>query len=399
MSRTYLKRGQISSVDFSAGSPILSFLVPSKLRKTGYGAWRYVAVYLIVVFASYGVPLILAARLNALFLTSGSPLRMGYLRDINVFVMTVVCLPVLIVLQIKETLLIPEVIDDIVDNRIIWFDSETTSDPTGQFVEQARRGIKLANIVGQLFGIVVAFIVIYINRNAQSTLHGLSFQTVGAEPGNLNTVGWFYLFGQLGLFYFVLSHSVIRMITTTAFFYRLTNTFEFDINPLSAPSIGGLGPVSRIGILYQLGVAVFGINVGSTIYVMWILGDGVPHSITLVAVAVYLCIAPIAFMGPLVPFRRKIMEAKNKHLSAIGERVRVDSEFLYSAIKFGDSLQGLHKNLRRSMEVYSSVQKFPEWPLEYRTIQKFGVVLVSSPVSALIVWLIDSLLSTIGTVV
>ncbi len=231
--------------------------------------------------------------------------------------------------------------------------------------------------------------------------HGQYWTSAGADPGELNPEGWWFLLLQLAPFWFVTIFQYIRVfagISLLSAYAKLATEYPgqplLDINPLHPDRVGGLQPVARLGLQNLMLMAVATVTLGTFISVYF--GSTVAVAIgpwlRYAPVAAYVVVTPIVFFGPLFPFRRHLLECKRKYLHLIAERFKADLDATL------DGSDGAHEadedsrrldRIERLTQIHERIDRLPGWPLDITTTAKSIAVLVSPAIGVVIPWLFE----------
>ena len=156
--------------------------------------------------------------------------------------------------------------------------------------------------------------------------------------------------------------------------------------PLHPDGAGGLKPIARVAIHNQLVVAATGMNVGTLFVVLQMVESNAPVWLGVAAGVAYVTLAPLIFVGPLVPFRPHMLRRKAVYLQRIANQFRRDLAALLHHL--GDDAASTAKlgKLRRLAEIHDTIAGLPEWPLDTKTIRRFAAAFLTPGVSVLLSW-------------
>lgn len=351
---------------------------------------RYVIIYFLVVLISWVLPLIIViGSQETLFQPKGS-FVLPYLRDYNMVMGCLISLPFLLILHLKERNLIPKTLFELCDQGVISIDSKNADELIDKWTKKFAR----INLWGLFIGIIVVIIVAIFNRMMLLDLHGAAWQTVNTPTDRLYVLGWLFIGFQVAPIFFIMVQIVIREYYFVALFFDLSKAGDLNIQPLHPDRIGGLKPIANVGIHYQLGVAMVGINIGTLIVTINIVGtNAILYSI--LAVLFYIIVAPFAFVAPLIPFRPHMVKAKRDYLRRIANRFSAELEPTLSQIDQGLVKTDELDKLQKLSEFHKTISQFPEWPFDIATIRKFVAVFVSPLISLLISWLFEKVVGSV----
>ena len=219
-------------------------------------------------------------------------------------------------------------------------------------------------------------------------LHGITWQTVHTDFPNFNLLGWWFLFGQIGPFYFVLTLLILRLFAGIAFLADFARSAAISVNPLHPDKVGGLKPVATIGLQNQIIVAIVGINIGTMFFTLQTIGEGSPLWMEALAVTTYLVLAPIVFVGPLIPFRRHLIAGKSAYLSRIGHQFKRDLDDLVDSMENDPDSYARLQKLDRLTALNDRIARLPEWPLDTTTVRRFAAIFLTPALSVIIPWIV-----------
>ena len=247
MDSSSVKSGQIlAGLNTARYAPLLWLLLPQNTTAS-VSLRRYVSVYVTVAVITYFPPLLVAAAQGHSVSARVGDLMLPYLFDVNIMIMLLVCLPTLIVLHMRDAHLLPAVLRDLADQQTtVWKHGQAEC-----FRTMWERRFAWINVSTALLGIAVAVFVAYLNYMASMESHGRSWQTVAVLGGSLNPPGWWFLIAQVGVFWFVLTLQVGRMVSATALLTSVSRKSQIQIHPLHPDHVGGLGPVATVAIQCQ----------------------------------------------------------------------------------------------------------------------------------------------------
>lgn len=373
--------------DSTMWSPIMRLFLPDK-RLAPIGLPRYAVIWLVCSALTYLPAFFWNVALNYQTWGTDAPVALPYLHDVNLTMMLVVCLPALIISHLREAHLLPQAMSQLVaQGTAIWKRSVAT-----EFVDNWQRIYRKINALAILIGIGGAILVIWINYMALQDNYGKSWQTAHMNAPQVNMPGWFFLIVQIGLFWFLLTYQFVRMFGGMALLTSYARSALIRVNPLHPDRVGGLRPVARIGIQNQLIVAIVGVNIGSLFVVLQMLGEATSIWIGVIASIAYLIIAPIVFVGPLIPFRPHMLRSKAEYLHAIADQFRDDLEVVLRYLNDDQASSTKLEKLERLSAVHARIARLPEWPLDTTTIRRFGATLLTPAVSVLISWLFKKII-------
>jgi hypothetical protein len=369
-------------LDTSQRSPLLRLLGPPKASRSVTFA-RYFTIWAITVVVTYAIPLLWIMFTQETLLERSDRLLLPYFMDVNIAMMCLVSTPVLLALHLRERFLIPSTISSLAEEGVAACSTSTAK----AFTEKWTRRFAKTNFWGLWSGLIAAAICSYLGYLAVLDFHGLGWQTVGEAPGSLNGPGVYNIFIQLGVFWFVLSQHVFRMIATIVMLRDFSRTCAVTIQPLHPDGVGGLKPIGILGLHNQLIVGMIGINIGTMFITFGFLGQEAPLFVGVACGVAYVLIAPFVFVGPLIPFRPHMLREKRRFLKTISRQFDADLSQLFSKLDSDEVGSAKLEKLEKLSQIHKSISALPEWPFDASTLRKFLAVLISPIFSVFISWL------------
>jgi hypothetical protein len=218
---------------------------------------------------------------------------------------------------------------------------------------------------------------------------------VGACQPNLSGL-WFYAVFLPLVFYSILVATRL-LIVFAVLCSTVARKEELRIVPSHPDGVGGLQPVGQVALLFSVFTVIYGLNlVGVTSnQLIWNAalktarpGTHALHWITL-SWSLYLLIALIIFLLPMVPLHCRMVAAKREYLlqarrmESTGERLH--REHLLQGSFRPEALQGLvalDNLIREAMEMAT-------WPFDRKAFLKYTGVLIATPGTSFVVKLPD----------
>ncbi len=291
-----------------------AFAVLDRLVFTG--SFVSTKIYAVSVALTF-VPLFalaLCAPFSVVTPSPGHPLP--FLRDLNILFMFLVSFPCLMILTINDQNILVQSL------RAVQSDGTVTISERDRrsLNERWRKRFRIVNISGQLLGVAVGATIACVNYIAYSPA-GVGFWI--AQDGRLLPVGVVFLL-CIFLFYALVPIYVLRSIAISLFLRDVVAHSELHMLPLHPDRSGGLRPVGEIGLRNQYGLTLIGFNVVLLIAVSHhYLTVPLPlEFLVAAAVAAYLCLGPVVFMAPLLPFRGGMLKNKRQLLGEVAQRIR-----------------------------------------------------------------------------
>jgi len=373
-----------SELDTTRRSLIHAVCLPRGYRG-GLTAAGYLVAYFVTVCITYGIPAVWALLTQDVLLKPRGAATLPYFLDLNIAAMCLVSTPLLLILILRESQLIPKTLAQLAGEGVV------VGSKTGavSLSVEAKEWFGKANVLSQIAGVALAAIMAGLWYPVGMSLHGQTWQTIGAPANSLNTGGWLFIFLQVGPFFFLLAQFLSREIATVILLHRVAARCEVTIKPLHPDRAGGLKPVSRIGLHYQGMVAAIGIHVGALLGALNLVSGRPFYSfIGVLALVAYSILAPLSFMLPLVPFRRHMVRAKHADLQRIAQRFEVELDRILARIDSGDVSGEELDRLRQIRGIHDTVAEFPEWPFDVSTLRKLGATFITPALSLLLSWLL-----------
>jgi hypothetical protein len=377
------------TVDTTRGSLLHSLSVVRKSRRSSGGP-SGTRIYCTAALATFP-SLVLAALMGTLPLAKRtSELRLPILFDFNIAFMFLLSFPALLVLLLRDDFVLNDAL------RRVQRDGTLTVNPTAArtIAHHWERKFRAANIVGQSLGLACSAIIVRFNYVAYAN------PTTGywiANKSGLEPVGYLFML-LIGAFYFVIPLYFCRVICTHLFLKEVVSNATMSLLPFHPDRSGGLRPVGRIGLRNQYALSVLGLNIVSLVAVS-ILYLSVPRSLyglILSAVIAYLCLGPIVFLSPLLPFRDGMLRAKSELMHEIAQRLRLELLRLRAQLREGVISKDDEELIERLRGIGRVAGELPVWPFDSRTLRQFMTVYVLPAVGALAYPSLSSILSWLG---
>ncbi|MHC4749300.1 MAG: hypothetical protein ACYTFW_05440 [Planctomycetota bacterium] len=350
----------------------------------------YLIPWFITAFLLYGIPLIVVwiKVPNVLFSDPDSGLNVGFLADWSLMFGFLVTLPMLVIFILSERSMVPRRIAGIVSERAIYR-GKNSSD----FVSLWNKRYKIVNVFGQLGGLLVAFLASLANYKFLYITEGL---TVWGGGGNkVNVAGWFFLFWQVPLFYWLGSIYISQGVATIFLLFSITRNFEVKIWPFHYDNCCGLKAVGYIGMRNQYLLAVAGLNLLALLAVNLKRGD--PRTIPLLVMCFvgYITLGPVIFIGPLLAFRKIMLLAKQAEQQKVATKLQQEYTRIMNELDNGLIAKEDEEIIDRLQKLKDLVNRIPVWPFDISTMRRFLTVyifpLLTGLVSLLVSYIITAL--------
>jgi len=359
----------LSTLDTGKGSFIYWLSLNSKEIKPNSIKY-YLSIYILTVFVFYGIGLVWAALSTPSLTTAIGDFKRPYLKDLMLIVMLCITLPFAICVHIRERFLIPNCLNQLCLNGVI----SESDNRTDEFISSWEHRFKLWNIIIQLISLAAVVVVVILNY--KSFVDDPSgWQHFGAESNGIAPIGWWSLFAQIGVLFFVIFQVLLRIPVVIWLLWSLQKYFIIKVRPLHPDGVGGLKPVARIAFQGQIFLTLLGINIAVNYIVFLLHGGNLQWVMITLSIFAYILIAPFVFIGPLLPFRSYMKNEKYKLLSSISNEYDTEINDIQNLLHSSDSISKLDK-LEKLALLNKSVSKFPEWPLDTTTIREFIATLL-----------------------
>jgi hypothetical protein len=193
-----------------------------------------------------------------------------------------------------------------------------------------------------------------------------------ASAGRLRPAGAVFLL-SVGLFFAVITFYIIR---TFAISFLLANVVRFgDIRmlPFHPDKCGGLRPVGRLALRNQYGLTVMGINVVLFALTSMIYLSAPPALYALVGLAVagYVIVGPVLFVGPLLPFRTGMIRTKSDLMSEVAQRLSAELARIRGELRAGSITREDEELIDRLRKIGAVIDELPVWPFDAGTLRRF----------------------------
>lgn len=352
---------------------------------------KYLQVYLLLVAVTWVIPLLITWGTQPTLVRQDSDILLPFLLDLNVTMICLVSTPFLLFVFMREPSQHASTLADLYNSRIVRMSQAAAVSFVAKWEKEFSRG----NIWAQVAGVAAAGAVFSMNFfGAETSEHyGRLWQTYNASSGSFNVAGWFYLLLQVSLFFFIAGQLLVRELILVKMLFDLTRVSQLEVQPLHPDKVGGLGPVARLGLTYQFGIALLGVNLGTMIITSRIIGAETQTPIIVASLILYSLLAPLVFVGPLLPFRMNMVRSKRAILHRLSHSFEREFKQTLNKVENGtlsDQALGEIQNLN---QLYSMVSKFPEWPFDTSTLRKFISVFVSPLVPIILSWLFSLLVA------
>jgi hypothetical protein len=192
------------------------------------------------------------------------------------------------------------------------------------------------------------------------------------------------------LIWFIAVVYVVRAAAHIRFLWALVKETSVGINFFHRDRCGGLREIGRLGLRNQYSLSIVGINIILMVYILAKTNPSLDRiwgpeamEMVIISVGLYLLGAPIAFLGPLVPFHKPMLEAKQAYLSDISEARRDEYRRIIKNCSSCDSAEPDIQRMERIERLQSLVERFPVWPFDTNTLRKFSLSYLAPVLTAI----------------
>ena len=222
------------------------------------------------------------------------------------------------------------------------------------------------NIGAQVIAGVVGVVVTIANYELYASWS--SWQAVGGRFGVPGVLWLFWIF----VFYFVASYYVLRATAFCFLLHSATNRFSVKLLSFHPDGCGGLRPIADLGLRNQYLLAAAGAN----LVLLYSVTRSFPHkaifdALLLAAVLLYVCGGPIAFLGPLLPFRKAMAAAKEKLIDTVSGAVQAQYAKCIDEVSRHRLEKEDYDAVERLRKILDRVNQLPVWPFDIHTLKRF----------------------------
>lgn len=324
--------------------------------------------FLAIVLLSYGTMLATVILLEPSRLVQGdsTTLKVPFLSDWSTLCQLLATLPLLTLLLLSERWMIPSRLLELFDSGVFVAKPEDTD----RFCRRWQNVFVYVNVLGQLTAGLIAGIVTAANYVIYKPSGWGSWQAV---DGRFGAPGYLWLF-WIFMFYFI---SVFYLVRATGFYFLLraaTRSFEVHLQPFHPDGCGGLKPIGILGLRNQYLLVAAGMN----IVLLAVTTEPLPRDPTfncllVAAVVFYFVGGPIAFVGPLLPFRPSMVAERDRVFGHLGRMAEAHYTEWLAELSAGQVTKEVHEASGRLRELLEQARRVPVWPFDVRTIRRFGI--------------------------
>jgi hypothetical protein len=184
--------------------------------------------------------------------------------------------------------------------------------------------------------------------------------------------GYAYQWG-IAVFYVALIIYIVRGVAMIGLLRDLAAVWKIRISPLHPDGCGGLRPLGRIGLRNQYVLTILGVNIVVVAFTIKQIAPSLVPMIIGPALAIYLIVGPIIFIGPLMPFRDVMSERRRTLMQEVAEPLAEKFDSLKAeARRTGDINPMGIDALGRLSSFGQTVASLPVWPFDSRTMRLFA---------------------------
>lgn len=287
------------------------------------------------------------------------------LRDVNLVFAVVVTLPTLVRLLLTDRSVLRTCIASLFRRGVL----DSTPERLMQFRLKWERYYRRINIAGQLAGIPVALLAVWLNYY----LLTLKYTSPKISMDGLTIQGYLFLFWQIPALFIVGTLCTFRGILGVIFLLRLFRNCSVRPNLFHPDNCGGFRAVGRYTLRNQCALAVCGFNVLLMIGVMLgtYRGSPVASGFIFTGVVLYVLVAPFVFMGPLLPLHKHMASAKESQVDSIGLEIQTVYETVKEHIEQQGGARADTEPIERLFKLSALVRSMSTWPVDTAMVRNF----------------------------
>lgn len=179
--------------------------------------------------------------------------------------------------------------------------------------------------------------------------------------------------------------------------YKFIKISAVRVDPFHQDRSGGLRKVGKIGLRNQYLLAISGVNVLCLFIVVRALGYPQEMVLLLVACVILVLFAgPLVFIGPLLPFRRSMRDAKQRQKEKIAKALAIHYHKMVGSLPDEDNVGLCHEKVHQLRELQQLAKRIPVWPLDVGTLEKFITAYFLPIATAIFTFAVERLISWLG---
>lgn len=353
--------------DCGKGNP-LSLILDRKDIGDSYTTKEKTIRWLLIVIIFYWFPLIFVALSQPSLWQKSSSLDMPFLLDVALPFSQLVLTPMLIITLFRERRLVNETINQLFLGPVEGADEKMQED-INIFYKKTN---KISFIISTLASVVIT---ILWSMEALSDKN-ISWWDYGSTISHqhFNFIGWYCAILLVGFYWILLSSTALRCFFHYRVFRMIARKKELNINviPLHPDKCGGLSMVSNIVKLNQPIVLAVGLVLaGNYINNIVIRKIDVFSLSNISMITGFIVLSILAFILPLLPYRKAMFTAKDKLLEKISS---------YFEIHWKDEMKKLKNKQINQIDVqrienlkilYDLANSMPIWPYNWANLKRF----------------------------
>lgn len=356
--------------------------------QTGTFLRTYLIPWIMTAFLLYGIPLIvILVKVPEVLFSNPDGLKVGFLADYSVMFTALVSLPMLVILMLSERSMVPKRIAGIISGRVTY-----GVEQVGEFVSSWNKRYKIVNICGQSAGVLVALAVAFANYKIIFAPDTFTWQ---AKDGQANVAGLMYLFWQIPLVYILLSIYISQGVTSIFLLFSITRNFKIKLWPFHYDNCCGLKDVGYIGLRNQYLLAVGGLNLLALLVVNIKREESSTMQLFVAAFVAYITLGPVIFIGPLLPFRKSMLSAKQKEQAKVATQLQNEYTRIMHQLEERSMAKKDEEIIDRLLKLKELVNRIPVWPFDISTLKRFLTVYIFPILTAIVSILISYLIKAI----
>ncbi len=377
------------SIQTTKNALLINLFIPKNIPSF-FSPIRYLAIYVLTVTVTFVLPTISILLRQPIVSNTTEVLKYPYFLDFNNFVASVFVIPFLLLWSIKEITMFPQILNFLSKDKIINLAEEDLK----IFIEFSNNVFSKFNIVGQIVGLFAGMVAMSYWYISISPNPGLAWQNIGVTEWRISYDGVFFVIKYM-FFYFLVAQYLSRQIGLLVVLFRLSKISKIEIKPFHPDQVGGLKPVSKIALHYQAMTTLVGIQVGAVLIMNYACGLNVFDTLGIISITAYTVLVPIAFVLPMIPFRNYMLHTKSEYLTKIGNKAQACIEKAIDETTTESQLCDFEQ-VEKLTNLYEQIRKLPEWPFDFKTLQKFIVIFLSPIFSVIITWAFGKIVGSIA---
>ncbi len=328
---------------------------------------RYIIPYLATMVLFFIIPFLIAICTSTPLFESTSDVEIGLFNDWASIIMYSITLPLFVVFLLDERILIPDSIALVLKNKAL----KLRKDDIKRISSKWENIYKYLNIIAQILATLIAIGVSCVNYFLSLNPKNVGWQ---AAKGQITASGLIWIFWQMPIFYWIATVYLVRGITTVYFLRDIVKNSIIRIFPYHTDRASGLGSIGKIILRNQYLLCICGVNIVFMGIVCFTSADFTDRKgdiyLFYTVVIIYILACPLVVLLPLLPFHKKLFEAKLDEQNKLTKKIRKNYNNLIKNIRKKENFEEdgnlleYHKLLKRDID------KVPVWPIDFQTTQK-----------------------------